>query len=355
MKPPSTTIYAGTYTEGTQSRGIYAFRFHSDGSLESLGCVALAINPSFLCLDLHKLMIYAVEETLGGSSREGAILAYQVDRATGSLNPVGRVGSGGVGPCFLALAKTRGSLLVANYHSGSIGSVRLTEDGNLASHVSHVTLSGAGLHPQRQAAPHAHAIVTCCEDRYAIVADLGSDSLHVFGLSPTGELSESPIATRTASPGSGPRHLVVHTNGRYLYVVNEISADISFHRIDTPNWISPALQVIPVAAPCGSEILDAADIVIDDSGGKLYTCTRRSNNIRSFTIDPTNGFLTYESDLTAGGLSPHSLCLEPGGRWMASSNHLSDNVVIFDRSQSKYLTPIHTLGVPGVACTVFFC
>lgn len=214
MQPSLRTIYSGTYTEGTKSRGIYAFRLHSDGSLKSLGCVARAVNPTFLCLDPDRQMIYAVEETLGGSSREGAILAYAVDRSSGDLELVSRLGSGGVGPCFLASAKTAGSLLFANYHDGSIGSIRLTGEGNLASRLSLVTLSGSSIHPQRQTCSHPHAIVTCFGGRYAIVADLGSDRLHVFGLSPDGEISDAPIMTRAVPPGSGPRHLVIHPSGR---------------------------------------------------------------------------------------------------------------------------------------------
>jgi len=353
MQPSSRTIYAGTYTEGTQSRGVYAFRLQSDGALKSLGCVAVAVNPSFLCLDPHKLIIYAVEETLEGSFRAGAILAYQIDRSTGGLELLGRASTGGVGPCFLALAKTRRSLLFANYHDGSIGSIRLTDNGHLASRISLVTLSGASIHPQRQTASHPHAILACCGGRYAIVADLGSDSLHVFALSPEGEIADAPIMTRKVTPGSGPRHLAIHPGGRFLYVIREISADISLHRIDTQNWISSALQVIPAAAQCGTEVLDAADILIDRSGEQLYTCTRRSNNIRSFTIDPTSGLLTRQCDVNAGGLSPQSLCLDPSGRWLASSNHLSNGVAIFDRLQPKRPTLMHTLDVPGVSCTAF--
>ena len=353
MQPSLRAIYAGTYTERTQSRGVYAFRFQPDGSVESLGCVAIAVNPSFLLPDPHKPMIYAVEETLGGSSREGAILAYHVDLSTGGLELVNRISSGGVGPCFLALAKTRRSLLFANYHDGSIGSIRLKDDGSLASRISLVSLSGASIHPQRQTASHPHAIVTCSGDSYAIVADLGSDRLHVFELSPDGEFSEAPIMTRAVTPGSGPRHLVIHPSGRFLYAIHEISSAISLHRIDTRNWISPALQVIPAAAPCEPEVLDAADIVIDHSGGKLYTCTRRTNTIRSFTIDPRSGQLTHQIDVGAEGLSPHSLCLDPSGRWLASSNHLSNCVTIFDPSQPKGPALIHTLEVPGASCTAF--
>ena len=353
MQPSFTTIYAGTYTERTRSRGIYAFRFHSEGPVEPLGCVAVAVNPSFLCLDPHRLVLYAVEETSGRSSREGAILAYRVDRRIGSLDLVDRVGSGGIGPCFLCLAKAAGSLLVANYHDGSIGSVRLTKDGNFASKVSLVSLSGASIHPERQRTSHPHAIVTCFDDRYAIVSDLGSDRLHVFELSSIGEFSDSPITTRTVTPGNGPRHLALHPNGRFLYVINEISADIGVYRMDAPSQISPALQVIPAAAPCGSVILDAADLVIDNSGRNLYTCVRRSNNIRSFAIDPTSGQLTYESDMSAGGTSPHGLCLEPTSRWLAVSNQHSNSMAIFDRSQSQHLTLIHTLDVPGASSAAF--
>ena len=177
MMPASgTIIYTGSYTEGTGSEGAHAFRVLTDGALSPLGCVARATNPAYLCLDRQRMMLYAVEETFANSATDGAILAYHVIPDSGGLSYAGRVSSGGVGPCHLAITANRRSLLFANYHGGSVGSVRLSDEGALDGPIRRVMLSGRSVHPQRQTMSHPHAIVPCFADHCAIVAEIGRAS-----------------------------------------------------------------------------------------------------------------------------------------------------------------------------------
>src|SRR6266436_3077980 len=57
-------VYVGTYTEeGSESKGIYAYRFDVDtAQVVPIGLAAETINPSFLAVHPNHRFLYAVNE-----------------------------------------------------------------------------------------------------------------------------------------------------------------------------------------------------------------------------------------------------------------------------------------------------
>src|SRR5579863_4361499 len=91
-------FYVGTYTQdGTNSKGIYAYRFDSaTGEITSLGLVAETTNPSFLALHPGGHFLYAVNELQNYQhANDGGVSAFSIDRATGKLTFLNEVESKG--------------------------------------------------------------------------------------------------------------------------------------------------------------------------------------------------------------------------------------------------------------------
>lgn len=58
-----TVVYAGGYTEGTDSKGIYVFALDTDnGTLSLLSTHGECQNPTFMAVDSTKTFLYAVNE-----------------------------------------------------------------------------------------------------------------------------------------------------------------------------------------------------------------------------------------------------------------------------------------------------
>src|SRR5690348_5732785 len=80
--PPATRylVYVGTYTDGTSSKGIYAYRFDSaTGKVEDLGLAAASQQPSFLTVDAAGKYLYAVNELDTFESQPtGAISSFAI-------------------------------------------------------------------------------------------------------------------------------------------------------------------------------------------------------------------------------------------------------------------------------------
>ena len=113
-------VYIGTYTR-TASKGIYAHRFTpSTGEIAPLGLMAEVAHPSYLLAHPNQRFLYAVNEHAGANEPGDTVTSYAMDAKTGKLKFLNRVSSKGMGPCFLAIDKTRKILITANYGSGSV-------------------------------------------------------------------------------------------------------------------------------------------------------------------------------------------------------------------------------------------
>ena len=107
---------------------------------------------------------------------------------------------------------------------------------------------------QRQTGPHPHAILLDPADRFALVPDLGSDRILIYRFeAAAGTLRPHAPAFVSAPPGSGPRHLRFHPNGRFVYVNTEIGNTVIAYAYDAERGTLTEVQVVstlPTAAQC---------------------------------------------------------------------------------------------------------
>jgi 6-phosphogluconolactonase len=357
-------VYVGTYTqEGSESKGIYAYRFDLDtGGLVPVGLAAETINPSFLAVDPNHRFVYAVNEISNyKGEKSGAVSAFAIDHATGKLILLNQVASRGGDPCYITIDKTGKNVLVANYAGGSVAVFPILEDGRLGEASAFVQHSGHGTNPQRQEGPHAHSIDLSPDNRFALVDDLGLDQTLIYRfdsakglLAPTNnEKSTETIAK--ADPGAGPRHLALHPNGRFAYVINEMHSAISAFRYDAATGGLQPLQTISTLPKGFSGHDEAAEIQVHPSGKFLYASNRGHDSIAVFAIDGSKGTLTPIEYVSSKGASPRHFEIAPTGSLLFVANEKSDNIVVFRISlRTGRLTPTGTvLEVAQPVCVKF--
>ncbi|MBS1814624.1 MAG: lactonase family protein [Acidobacteria bacterium] len=349
-------VFVGTYTVDTDSKGIYAFDLNVTGqNAGKAKCLVRQKNPSYLSINAARNTLYAVEESFGTTGEEGGLWAYRIHHHGEALEALGRIGSLGVGPCFLSLDRRNKTLFTANYHSGSILSVRLRDDGSLGQIASHVQLTGSSVHPQRQRSSHPHAIVVTPDNQHVLVADLGADQLKVFRLdAESGMLSAMPVMTISFPGGFGPRHLVLNPRRPFLYVIHEIASVVTTHKLLDRDIVSPAIQTLPVQPSDFTGIADAADIVLDDIHNVLYTSTRQTSSLRRFSVHSLTGLLTVLDDFPSEGRSPHALGLETSGTLLLAANLQTNNVAVFRRKSRGAPAFLESVEIPSPSSIAFF-
>ena len=80
-------LFVGTYTTGTQSKGIYTYRFNvKTGTLRYVSATDNVTDPSYLTTDTSGRFLYAVNETLEyDGKKSGAVSSFALDRQKGKL------------------------------------------------------------------------------------------------------------------------------------------------------------------------------------------------------------------------------------------------------------------------------
>jgi 6-phosphogluconolactonase len=332
---PAYFVYIGTYT-GHGSQGIYVYRFEPvSGALTSIGLAAQTDNPSFLAVNPRGPYLYAVNE-----NEAGAVSAFRIDRATGNLRPLNRIGSGGSSPCALAVDLSGRFVLAANYGNGSVLLFPIRSDGSLAPASAFDQHKGSSIDRQRQAGPHAHSAAFSSDGRFALSCDLGVDLIYVYRLGvargrlPAAGHGDAVRGTLTAvgyggvAPGSGPRHLAFDPNGRFAYAINEMASTVTAF-----TWNAGALKAIATVPALPQDYQgpkSGAEIQVHPNGRFLYASNRgEANDIAIFSIDATTGRLTPAGHVASGGRTPRSFSIDPSGQYLFAANQDSNNVTVF--------------------------
>ena len=351
-------IFVGTYTEPehSTSEGVYVFRMDpASGKLTFETVIRGLINPSYLAVHPQTDNLYAVHEmgTFEGNSG-GGVVALSVHPETGEISLLNKQSSGGEDPCYISIEQTGRFALVANYSSGSVAMLPIQADGSLepASDVAQHT--GKSIHPTRQDGPHAHCILPDPTNRFAVALDLGIDKLKVYRMDmDAGQLQDHGEVQ--VAPGSGPRHLVFHPNGRYAYVVCELNSTLIGFLYEAETATFEEIQSVRTL-PQGYEGQNLpADIHITPNGKFLYVSNRKHESIAIFTVDENTGQLTVQDHIPCGGREPRGFAIDPGGKYMLVANQNSNNIVTFliDPAKGQLSRTGDEVEVPMPVCIRF--
>ncbi len=322
--------FVGTYT-GAKSKGIYAFHLDAKGGLMPLGLAAQSVSPTFLAVHPNQRFLYAANE-VGNfrGQKSGAVTAFAINPRTGKLALLNQQSSGGGGPCHLAVDNTGKWLLVANYGGGSIAALPIKADGTLGEAVTFIQHTGSSVDKKRQEGPHAHFITTDPANRFALTCDLGLDKVLVYKFDPAkGSLAPNDPPAAAIKPGSGPRHLAFHPNGKLAYVINEMASTLTAFTYDGERGELKEVQTVSTLPADFKGSSTTAEVEVHPSGKFVYGSNRGHDSIAVFSIDESTGKLTYVEHQSTQGKTPRHFAIAPGGAWMLAENQGSDSIVVF--------------------------
>src|SRR5262245_13875404 len=358
-----TFVYVGTYT-GEKSRGIYLFRLPIEDlellknmTLVPLGVAAETPSPSFLEIDFRRNLLFAVNE-LGQFEGKptGAVSAFSIERKTGKLTPLNQQPSMGAGPCHLVLDKERRYLLVANYSAGSVCVLPVGTDGRLGAASDVVQHTGSSVNPDRQKGPHAHCVTMDPGNRFAFVCDLGLDKVMAYHFdAQRGKLTPNDPPFAAVKPGAGPRHMVFRPDGRFAYVVNEMSSTVTVFAYDPQRGALQQIQDVSTLPPYFTGDNTTAEIDVHPSGKWLYVSNRGHNTVVLFNIDRGKGTLTYGEEQVTGGSKPRHFGIDPSGKYLAVGNQDSDTILMahIDASTGRLKRSSGFVATPTPVCMKF--
>ena len=321
-RPDVLTMFVGTYSDG-----FYAYDFDQHaGDLVAAEPVAKAEMPNPSYLAVHGNRVYAVSEMPDTSASVWAWRWGGNGFEWMGSQPTG-IPDKGEDPCYVS---TNGTLLaVANYSGGSLGVYRLREDGSIAP-LDSLLISGiGGPDLSRQEAPHVHCAVFSPDGKHLFFSEFSADEIGRLDVFAGGVRNYCRAAA--LHPDYGPRHLLFDASGEHLYVLGELSGDITVF-----DYVDGTLREKQVIKADRMDARGAADLHFSPDGKFLYASLRlRGDGIVVYEVGP-GGVLAYVG-YQATGPHPRNFNITPNGRYVMVACRDNDAIEIYARDRATGL------------------
>jgi len=227
------------------------------------------------------------------------------------------------------------------------------DDGRIEAPVQTIEHTGSSVNRQRQEKPHVHCVVFSPDYRFLYVPDLGIDQVSIYAYKQGDVQPLMPADPSYAGfpPGSGPRHIIFHPNGKWAYVIHELDGKVTAFSY-SEGKLTP-FQAISTLPPDFKGQISGADIHTSPDGKFLYASNRGTlNNIVIYAIDQRSGRLQKKGQQSTGGKTPRNFMIDPSGSFLLAANQDTDNIVVFKRNKTTGLLKAtgHTAQVPKPVC-----
>lgn len=337
---PSLMMIVGTYTDGG-SRGIYSYRFNQvTGEAEVLDSLEMR-NPSYLTVSGNGRLLYAVSETNDGEASLNVVSLNE----SGGMRLLDTAMTEGADPCYVA---QNGKIaLTANYSGGSMSVFNLR--GTQVSLATKFLGAKGGPDLSRQDAPHVHCACFTPDGKYVLATDFSADRILSYRIA--GQKVVANGVAADVSADSGPRHLVFSRDGRFAYLMSELSGKVTVFR-----YAKGRLKTLQEIVSDSIGARGGADIHLSPDGKFLYSSNRlRAEGIAIFSVDGKTGLLTrigYQST----GAHPRQFNITPNGRYLLCCCRDSNKIQVFLRdSMTGQLTDTHKdIPVSRAVCVQFY-
>lgn len=324
-------LFVGTY-DSPKSEGIYVYKFSSsDGSVTAISHIRTS-NPSYLAVSPDEKMLYAVNENGDSATFAGAVSAFSFDKETGLLSFLNQQPSLGNNPCYVSVDKSGKWVFAGNYSSGNMVILPVKDDGTLGPVKMNQPYTGSGPNKDRQLSSHVHCTILADNNKDLFVTDLGSDKVNIEHFhEKSGFVFDAEHQAIQLEPGSGPRHLAIDDDKDFIYVIEELTGNVSVFTYPDNN--NPQLvQRIRITPDDYTGKASGADIHLSPDGKFLYASSRGDANVIAiFAVDKKKGTLTLKGFQSTLGKTPRNFNFDPSGKFLLVANQNSDEIVIFKR------------------------
>jgi 6-phosphogluconolactonase len=256
-------------------------------------------SPTRLVMDAKGTTLFA--SNVGSNS----ISVFTIDSKTGFLSPVtGSPFAIGITPLNMVVAPSGSYLYVTgSANPGVLATYAVnTPSSNCANNSQYLCLIQISI---VGSSPYGIAMTPKGNNLY-VANSAPANSISEFSVDSSSglltQLSGSPIIESYISPAAA----LVDNSGKYLYVANEGSANISAYAIAASGGGLTALNDSPFAAHT-----QPVSIAIDPAGRYIYVGNQSSGSaIQSFLIDSTTGNLAGVESASVGN-APTSIIVTP--------------------------------------------
>lgn len=321
-------LLTGSY-DSPRGTGIHVYRFHKGEA--SLLFQQPAQQASYLTVSAGGTRVYAVNERGDSTGKAGGVSSFSLDTVNGQLQFLAEVSAEGNYPCHITTDRTGKWLVVSNYGTGNWSVYALDARGVPGTARQVIQHTGHGPDSTRQRSPHVHGAFFSPDNQHIWIADLGTDRVYRYRFDAvTGRVDEKPVQ-EISCRGGGPRHLEQSADGRFVFVLMELTGQVMvLEKAPGGSW--ETIQVVSTLPDGKPGAAGSAAIHLSSDGRHLYASNRAGyNSLFHFRVHARTGRLRRIRHYDTGGQHPRDFSLSPDGRYLLAANRDNDEIVIFNR------------------------
>lgn len=338
----SVNLLVGTYTQG-ESEGIYIYKIDTISGQSILIDSVKVENPSFLTFSPDETTVYAVTESNDVSV--DAVHSYLFNSQEGKLQYQNSQLTNSEAPCFLTTNPVASKLFTANYGGGSISSFDLDDNGLIDSISEIFTFDFVGDSTSVRKQAHLHHLLFSPDNKYLFANDLGNNLIYQFDISKSTDLAE--YKSYSTGKSSGPRHSLFHPNGKWHYLLTEISGEVIAYTYEEDE-----LREFQRIQADSLQAQGSGDIKITQNGKFMYTSHRlKGDGISIFQIDQTDGRLVKIA-YQPTGIHPRHMEITPNGSLLLVACRDSNLIQVYriDKTTGMLELLPFDISVPSPVC-----
>jgi len=330
-------FYIGSYSKQggyfpartKEGLSLYTLNTETGELIKTLGFKDV-VNATYLAKFGKDILLVASDEYFD----PGNVISYVIQK-DGSLVALSSESTQGAATCHISCSEVINQVFVASYIDGRV-SVHDIRDGKLSPTEHLYQYSGQGPNKERQEQSHTHCAEISPDGKWLYVCDLGSDKIWLHDTNNlTGKFTD--VIGITVPAGYGPRHLVFGKDNSKIYVICELNAHVLTYCQNLDTGILTLTNDQPTLPEDYHDVPSASAIRMHPSNKTLYISNRTHNSISVFSINSSNGILTFETRFQTNGKEPRDFNFDPSGKWLVCAHQDSDTIVSFEIAEETGL------------------
>ena len=254
------------------------------------------------------------------------VSGYSINATSGTLAAIpGSPFSNVSGPSAMAVSSNGFFAYVTNSRTNNVTAFRVSTEGAL------LLVPPTPANPNPVAVDAAPSTLAISPDiKHLYVANHGNDTVAAFNIEAAGALTLIPPTAGNTNPvavnGADPASMAIPQSGKFLYVANSGSNDVTAFSIGATGLLSRIAPSGGNANPVSTGGSAPKGAAISPNGSFLYVANSGSDNLTVFQVG-ANGLLTLVpptgsniNPVPAGGTTPNALMISLDGRFLYVAN-----------------------------------
>ncbi|MGX7108161.1 lactonase family protein [Facklamia miroungae] len=280
-------------------------------------------NPTYLALSVDHRYLFSIEK----ESPLSGVSVFKKD-TFGQWEKKDQFLHTKTAGCHLFYLDQTRTLYLSNYHEGTLEIYHLNTKDQLE-HIETIAHEGSSIHPN-QTQSRIHFSSTLGQDKHLYVCDLGSDNVLIYALTESGTIHHLQ-QTLSLPRGTGPRHLAIHPDLPYVYIIGELNNTTTLCKLNQEGHLR-IIENYPNIEGDSNKDATGAAIKCSKDGRFIYVSTRYQDQISLFAVNKKTGQLSLIESVSSAGKVPRDFCFSQNENYLMVAHQDSDNLALFRRN-----------------------